>query len=257
MKALVGKKAGGADCYLDIHEKYHGPHGLIAGTTGSGKSELIQTFMLSLAINFSPDDVAFFVIDFKGGGMANLFVDLPHMAGQISNLSGNQVRRAMISIKSENLRRQRIFGEYGVNNINNYTRLYKSGEAPTPIPHLVIIIDEFAELKKEEPDFMRELISVAQVGRSLGVHLILATQKPSGTVDDNIWSNANSDFVCVFRTDRTVTICCTSRMRLILHRRAGVIFRSAMMKYMSCFNPVGAVHHMTTATRAASRRLQQ
>lgn len=190
MKALVGKKAGGADCYLDIHEKYHGPHGLIAGTTGSGKSELIQTFMLSLAINFSPDDVAFFVIDFKGGGMANLFVDLPHMAGQISNLSGNQVRRAMISIKSENLRRQRIFGEYGVNNINNYTRLYKSGEAPTPIPHLVIIIDEFAELKKEEPDFMRELISVAQVGRSLGVHLILATQKPSGTVDDNIWSNA-------------------------------------------------------------------
>lgn len=190
MRALVGKKAGGADCYLDIHEKYHGPHGLVAGTTGSGKSELIQTFMLSLAINYSPDDVAFFVIDFKGGGMANLFVNLPHMAGHISNLSGNQVRRAMISIKSENLRRQKIFGEYGVNNINNYTRLYKSGEAPMPIPHLVIVIDEFAELKKEEPEFMHELISVAQIGRSLGVHLILATQKPSGTVDDNIWSNA-------------------------------------------------------------------
>lgn len=190
MRALVGRKAGGADCYLDIHEKYHGPHGLVAGTTGSGKSELIQTFMLSLAINYSPDDIAFFVIDFKGGGMANLFSDLPHMAGQISNLSGNQIGRAMISIKSENLRRQKIFSEYGVNNINNYTRLYKSGEAAVPIPHLIIVIDEFAELKKEEPDFMRELISVAQVGRSLGVHLILATQKPSGTVDDNIWSNA-------------------------------------------------------------------
>lgn len=190
MRALIGKKAGGADCYLDIHEKYHGPHGLVAGTTGSGKSELIQTFMLSLAINYSPDDIAFFVIDFKGGGMANLFSDLPHMAGQISNLSGNQIGRAMISIKSENLRRQKIFSEYGVNNINNYTRLYKSGEAALPIPHLIIVIDEFAELKKEEPDFMRELISVAQVGRSLGVHLILATQKPSGTVDDNIWSNA-------------------------------------------------------------------
>lgn len=190
MKALIGKKAGGADCYLDIHEKYHGPHGLVAGTTGSGKSELIQTLMLSLAINYSPDDIAFFVIDFKGGGMANLFDGLPHMAGQISNLSGNQIGRAMISIKSENLRRQKIFNEFGVNNINLYTRLYKSGEAPMPIPHLLIIIDEFAELKKEEPDFMRELISVAQVGRSLGVHLILATQKPSGTVDDNIWSNA-------------------------------------------------------------------
>ncbi len=190
MKALIGKKAGGADCYLDIHEKYHGPHGLIAGTTGSGKSELIQTLILSLAVNYSPEDIAFFIIDFKGGGMANLFSDLPHLAGQISNLSGNQIHRAMISIKSENLRRQKLFGEYSVNNINNYTRLYKSGEAPIPIPHLLIIIDEFAELKKEEPDFMRELISVAQVGRSLGVHLILATQKPTGTVDDNIWSNA-------------------------------------------------------------------
>ncbi len=190
MRALIGKKAGGTECYLDIHEKYHGPHGLVAGTTGSGKSELMQTFMLSLALNYSPNDIAFFVIDFKGGGMANLFSDLPHMAGQISNLSGNQIGRAMISIKSENLRRQRIFNEFGVNNINLYTRLFKNGEAPTPIPHLIIIIDEFAELKREEPDFMRELISVAQVGRSLGVHLILATQKPSGTVDDNIWSNA-------------------------------------------------------------------
>ncbi|BCN29966.1 type VII secretion protein EssC [Anaeromicropila herbilytica] len=190
MKALIGKKSGGNDCYLDIHEKYHGPHGLIAGTTGSGKSETLQTYMLSLAINYSPYDIGFFVIDFKGGGMANLFSDLPHMIGQISNLSGNQVRRAMVSIKSENMRRQRIFSEYGVNNINLYTRLLKNKEATIPIPHLFIIIDEFAELKREEPDFMRELISVAQVGRSLGVHLILATQKPSGTVDDNIWSNS-------------------------------------------------------------------
>lgn len=190
MKALIGKKAGDADCYLDIHEKYHGPHGLIAGTTGSGKSETLQTFMLSLAINFSPDDIGFFIIDFKGGGMANLFSRLPHMAGQISNLSGNQVRRAMISIKSENKRRQKVFGEYGVNNINLYTSLYKNNEAVIPIPHLIIIIDEFAELKREEPDFMQELNSVAQVGRSLGVHLILATQKPGGTVDDNIWSNS-------------------------------------------------------------------
>ena len=96
----------------------------------------------------------------------------------------------MITIQSENRRRQRIFNENGVNNINNYTRLYKSGEATTPVPHLFIIIDEFAELKREQPDFMRELISVAQVGRSLGVHLILSTQKPGGTVDDNIWSNS-------------------------------------------------------------------
>lgn len=190
MRALIGVKSGGQACYLDLHEKYHGPHGLVAGTTGSGKSETLQTYILSLALNFSPDDIGFFVIDYKGGGMGNLFSGLPHVLGQISNLSGNQIRRAMVSIKSENVRRQRVFNENGVNNINAYTHLYKSGEAKLPVPHLFIIIDEFAELKREEPDFMRELISVAQVGRSLGVHLILATQKPSGTVDDNIWSNS-------------------------------------------------------------------
>lgn len=205
MRALIGQKAGGADCYLDIHEKYHGPHGLVAGTTGSGKSETLQTYILSLAVNFSPDDIAFFIIDFKGGGMANLFSNLPHLSGQISNLSGNQVHRAMVSIKSENMRRQRIFNEHGVNNINNYTRLVKNNEASTPVPHLFIIIDEFAELKREQPDFMRELISVAQVGRSLGVHLILATQKPSGTVDDNIRSNSKFK-LCLRVQDRQDSI---------------------------------------------------
>ncbi|MGN1140003.1 MAG: type VII secretion protein EssC [Oliverpabstia sp.] len=189
MQALVGQKVGGQNCYLDINEKYHGPHGLVAGTTGSGKSETLQTYILSLAINFSPQDVGLFIIDFKGGGMGNLFANLPHTLGVISNLSGNQVRRAMVSITSEINRRQRIFGSFGVNHIDAYTKLVKNREASVPIPHLLIIIDEFAELKREEPEFMKKLISVAQVGRSLGVHLILATQKPSGTVDDNIWSN--------------------------------------------------------------------
>ena len=170
MRAMIGQKAGGAPCYLDVHEKYHGPHGLIAGTTGSGKSETLQTYILSLALNFSPYDIGLFLIDYKGGGMANLFTGLPHVMGSISNLSGRQIQRAMVSIKSENLRRQRIFNENGVNNINLYTTLYKNGEAKQPVPHLFIIIDEFAELKREQPDFMRELISVAQVGRSLGVH---------------------------------------------------------------------------------------
>ena len=201
MKALIGFRTGNSPCYLDIHERYHGPHGLVAGTTGSGKSETLQTYILSLAVNYSPEDIGFFVIDYKGGGMANLFDSLPHMIGSISNLSGNQVQRAMVSIQSENRRRQRIFAEYGVNNINGYSSLFKAGDATEPVPHLFIIIDEFAELKREEPDFMKELISVAQVGRSLGVHLILSTQRPSGTVDENIW--ANSKFrLCLRVQDR-------------------------------------------------------
>lgn len=190
LRALLGIRTDGAPCYLDVHEKYHGPHGLVAGTTGSGKSELLETYILSLAVNFSPEDVSFFLIDFKGAGMANLFKDLPHVAGVISNLSGTQIERAMISIRSENTRRQRLFARYGVNHIDQYTKLYKNREAVEKVPHLFIIIDEFAELKKQEGGFMSQLISVAQVGRSLGVHLILATQRPNGTVDDNIRSNA-------------------------------------------------------------------
>ena len=155
MRALVGRKAGGANLYLDIHEKYHGPHGLVAGTTGSGKSETLQTYILSLALNFSPLDVGFFIIDYKGGGMANLFSGLPHMLGQISNLSGNQVRRAMVSIKSEIKRRQRIFGEYDVNHLDQYTRLLKNGEASVPIPHLVIVIDNEEVIKGQIKELVR------------------------------------------------------------------------------------------------------
>ena len=189
-RVLIGKKAGGESCYLDIHERYHGPHGLLAGTTGSGKSEVLQTFILSMAINFSPEAVNFLLIDYKGEGMSGLFSELPHISGGISNLSDGQAYRAMISIKSENKRRQKIFKQWKVNNINDYTKLFIAGDTSEAIPHLLIVIDEFAELKKAEPEFMQELISVAQVGRSLGVHLILATQKPGGVVDDKIWSNS-------------------------------------------------------------------
>jgi len=186
----LGVRDGGEKLLLDLHEKYHGPHGLIAGTTGSGKSELIQSFILSLAVNFHPHDVVFVLIDYKGGGMANLFEGMPHLVGTITNLDGNQITRSLISIKSEIKKRQAILGEFKVNHIDAYQSLYKKKMAPSPLPHLIIIIDEFAELKSEQPDFMRELVSAARVGRSLGVHLILATQKPSGVVDDQIWSNA-------------------------------------------------------------------
>lgn len=175
---------------LDLHDKAHGPHGLVAGTTGSGKSELLQTYILSMSTLFHPYEVAFVIIDFKGGGMVNQFRSLPHLLGTITNIDGREIDRSLRSIKAELLKRQRLFAETEVNHIDKYIRKYRAGEASVPLPHLIIIVDEFAELKAEQPEFMKELISAARIGRSLGVHLILATQKPSGQVNEQIWSNS-------------------------------------------------------------------
>ncbi|MDR1157979.1 MAG: type VII secretion protein EssC [Oscillospiraceae bacterium] len=204
LQAPVGLMADGEIFTLDLHEKFHGPHGLIAGMTGSGKSEFIMTFILSLAVNYRPDEVAFILIDYKGGGLAGAFEDpdkglrLPHLAGTITNLDGAAVKRSLISIQSELRRRQRIFREArplsneGTIDIYKYQMMYRSGLVTAPVPHLFIISDEFAELKTQQPEFMEQLISAARIGRGLGIHLILATQKPSGVVDDQIWSNSRA-----------------------------------------------------------------
>lgn len=176
--------------YLNLHEKFHGPHGLVAGTTGSGKSEILQSYILGAASLFQPTEIGFLIIDFKGGGMVNQFKDLPHLLGAITNIDGKAIDRSLKSIKAELLKRQEYFSKADVNHIDKYIKLYKEGKVTEALPHLVIIVDEFAELKAEQPEFMKELISAARIGRSLGVHLILATQKPAGQVDDQIWSNS-------------------------------------------------------------------
>ena len=198
----VGIEKSGSLLKLDLHEKYHGPHGLIAGMTGSGKSEFIITYILSMAINFSPLDVAFILIDYKGGGLAGAFenretgVSLPHLAGTITNLDVSEMNRSLSSIQSELRRRQQLFNETrdklgeSTVDIYKYQKFFKEGKVSEAIPHLFIISDEFAELKSQQPEFMDQLISTARIGRSLGVHLILATQKPSGVVNDQIWSNS-------------------------------------------------------------------
>ena len=196
LAAKVGIDRYGEPFVLDLHEKAHGPHGLVAGMTGSGKSEFLLAYLLSMAISFHPNDVAFILIDYKGGGMAKALEELPHTAGVITNLDGNGIKRSLASMRSELHRREAIFAEtskrYGIGNIDiyKYQRLYREGKVSQPLPHLLIVSDEFAELKKDQPDFMDELTSTARVGRSLGVHLILATQKPGGVVDDQIRSNS-------------------------------------------------------------------
>lgn len=192
MAAPLGVKKKGEVVKLDISDKAdaHGPHGLVAGTTGSGKSEILQSYVLSMASLFHPYDVGFLIIDFKGGGMANQFKELPHLMGVITNIDGREVDRSLLFIKAELIRRQELFSVSGVNHINDYIKMYKNGELSQPLPHLIMIVDEFAELKAEYPDFMKEIISAARIGRTLGIHLILATQKPSGVVDNQIWSNS-------------------------------------------------------------------
>ena len=201
LKTEIGVDENGEVMMLDLHEKAHGPHGLIAGMTGSGKSEFIITYILSMCLNYSPDDVSFILIDYKGGGLAFAFENklsgkiLPHLVGTITNLDKAEMDRTLVSISSELKRRQKKFNEVrdrlgeSTIDIYKYQKFYHEGLIDEAIPHLFIICDEFAELKVQQPDFMDNLISVARIGRSLGVHLILATQKPSGVVNDQIWSN--------------------------------------------------------------------
>lgn len=213
----VGIHTNGELFKLDLHEKYHGPHGLIAGSTGSGKSEFIITYILSLAVNFHPDEVQFVLIDYKGGGLAGAFekkenrCQLPHLVGTITNLDTALMNRTLVSIDSELKRRQKLFNEVrdklgeSTIDIYKYQKYYREGLIDTPLSHLLIICDEFAELKTQQPDFMSQLISTARIGRALGVHLILATQKPMGIVNDQIWSNTKFR-VCLKVQDRSDSI---------------------------------------------------
>ena len=210
----IGVHVNGEKFYLDLHEKYHGPHGLIAGSTGSGKSEFIISFILSMAINYHPYEVQFVLIDYKGGGLAGAFenkeagIKLPHLVGTITNLDVTEMNRTLVSINSELKRRQKLFNEVkkqlgeGTIDIYKYQKYYREGLVKEPLAHLFVISDEFAELKSQQPEFMQELISTARIGRSLGIHLILATQKPSGVVNDQIWSNSKFK-ICLKVQDRS------------------------------------------------------
>ncbi len=162
-----------------------GPHALIAGTTGSGKSELLRTLVASLAWAQGPDKLNFVLVDFKGGGAFDACADLPHTVGVVTDLDEHLAARALRCLKAELKYRERKLREAGVSDLRDYDN------PNDPLARLVVVVDEFATLAAELPDFMASLVDVAQRGRSLGIHMILATQRPSGVVDAKIRANTN------------------------------------------------------------------
>jgi S-DNA-T family DNA segregation ATPase FtsK/SpoIIIE len=175
------------DGVVEIDLAHDGPHALIAGTTGSGKSELLRTLVAALAARSSPDHVTFVLVDYKGGATFDACADLPHTAGVVTDLDERLAARALVSLEAELRRRERLLRSAGADDL----RAYRAVPGQAPLPRLVVVIDEFATLAAELPQFLASLVGVAQRGRSLGLHLVLATQRPAGVVDDEIRANTN------------------------------------------------------------------
>ena len=182
--ALVGVGALGAVA-LDLRE--HGPHALVGGTTGAGKSEFLQTWIMSMAATYSPERVTFLLVDYKGGTAFAECTALPHTVGLVTDLTPALVRRALTSLGAEITRREHLLNERGAKDL---IALERAGDESAP-PALIIVIDEFAALASDVPEFVDGVIDVAQRGRSLGLHLVMATQRPAGVIKDNLRANTN------------------------------------------------------------------
>ncbi|WP_251095371.1 FtsK/SpoIIIE domain-containing protein [Streptomyces sp. Caat 7-52] len=187
--AVIGETYDGP---FGIDLRRDGPHALIAGTTGSGKSELLQTIVASLALANSPEHLTFVLVDYRGGAAFMSCASLPHTVGLVTDLDPYLVQRVLASFSAELRRREHLLAGVGAKDIEGYQELVRRGPgAEEPLPRLVIVVDEIASIARELPDFITGLINVAQRGRSLGVHLVLATQRPSGVISAEIRANTN------------------------------------------------------------------
>jgi S-DNA-T family DNA segregation ATPase FtsK/SpoIIIE len=184
LDAVIGHRGDGP---LALDMRADGPHALVAGTTGAGKSELLQTLVTGLALNHPPDRLSFLFVDYKGGAAFKDCVELPHTVGMVTDLDTHLTRRALLSLNAELRRREEILRDTDAKDLVALERR-RPDLAPAS---LVIVIDEFAALKNEVPEFVDGVVDIAQRGRSLGVHLVLATQRPSGIVSENIRANTN------------------------------------------------------------------
>lgn len=184
LRAVIGQ-TGSEPFVVDL--RAHGPHALVGGTTGSGKSELLQTWILAMAAAHSPQRVTFLLVDYKGGSAFSECTRLPHTVGLVTDLSPHLVRRALTSLNAELRFREQLLAAKGAKDLLDLERR-ADAEAP---PSLVIVVDEFAALVQEVPEFVDGVVNVAQRGRSLGLHLVLATQRPAGVIKDNLRANTN------------------------------------------------------------------
>ncbi len=174
------------DGVVDIDLVRDGPHALIAGTTGAGKSELLRTLVVGLAARLSPDHLTFLLVDFKGGSTFDACARLPHVVGMVTDLDDGLARRALVSLDAELTRREQLLRDAGAEDLSAYR-----SRSARPLPRLAVVIDEFAGLASGHPELLEALVAVAQRGRSLGIHLVLATQRPAGVVTDDIRANTN------------------------------------------------------------------
>ncbi|MHA7133270.1 FtsK/SpoIIIE domain-containing protein [Oerskovia turbata] len=175
----LGHDARGLAVHVDLARD--GPHALVAGTTGAGKSELLQSLVLALALTHSPRDLAITLVDFKGGAGFGDCVRLPHVVGQVTDLEPGLAGRALAGLRAELRRRERLLADARATDIDDLPR--------GALPRLVVVIDEFRALADDLPDFLPGLLRLAAQGRSLGVHLVLATQRPAGAVSADIRAN--------------------------------------------------------------------
>ncbi|WP_029135380.1 FtsK/SpoIIIE domain-containing protein [Nakamurella lactea] len=184
LRAQIGV---GVDGLVSLDLREDGPHGLVAGTTGAGKSELLQSLIVSLAANNPPSRMTFLLVDYKGGAAFRECADLPHTVGYITDLTPALVHRALVSMNAELTWREHILAEYGAKDLLALERDHPEAAPPS----MLICVDEFAALLAEVPDFIDGMVSIAQRGRSLGMHMILATQRPSGVISDQIKANTD------------------------------------------------------------------
>ena len=184
----IGVDAAGV---VELDLDADGPHALVAGTTGAGKSELLRSLVVGLAAGSSPEHLTFVLVDFKGGSAFDACARLPHTVGLVTDLDAALAERALRCLEAELRHREHRLRSVGASDLRGYLRLREGDASLEPLPRLVVVVDEFATLRSELPDFVDALVGVAQRGRSLGVHLVLATQRPAGAVSDHVKANTN------------------------------------------------------------------